>query len=265
MMLEARGLTIRYPGMPRPAVEDVSLQIPTGVLVAMGGPNGSGKTTVLRALLGVVRPTEGAVLCQGRPIGDWRRNELARQIGVVSQREENWAPLTAFEVVQMGRYPHLGPMSPLRSVDREAIERALCRADVIDLQSRIVDTLSGGEWQRVRIARALAQEPAALVLDEPASALDVRHEMEVMELVRTLVDDGIACLLISHHLNLSARYADRIVLLHHGRLVAAGTPEEVMTEAIVSQVFDWPVAIGPGPDGRPRMTPLRPGPGAAAG
>ncbi len=265
MTLEARGLTIRYPGMPRAAVEDVSLQIPSGRLVAMGGPNGSGKTTVLRALLGVVRPTVGVVLCEGRPIGEWRRNELARQIGVVSQREEIWAPLTVLEVVQMGRYPHLGPMSPLRSVDREAIERALVRADVIDLQSRIVDTLSGGEWQRVRIARALAQEPAALVLDEPASALDVRHEMEVMELVRTLVDDGIACLLISHHLNLSARFADRLILLRQGRQVAAGTPAEVMTEAVVSQVFDWPVAIEPGPDGRPRMTPLRPGPGPAAG
>ena len=259
MTLLARDLTVRYPGLDRPAVDGVSLEVLPGELLAMGGPNGSGKTTILRALLGVIQPAAGQVLLEGRPIREWKRNDVARRVGVVAQREESWLPLTVLEVVQMGRYPHLGPLSPLRLEDRTAVERALQRADVTELITRTVDTLSGGEWQRVRIARALAQEPLVLVLDEPSSALDVRHEMEVMELVRALVDDGIACLMISHQLNLSARYADRMVLMDQGRLAAAGSPGEVMTVPVLSRVFKWPVAINPGPDGAPWMTPLRPG------
>lgn len=265
MTLRAQDLTVRYPGLERPAVDGVSLEVRPGELLAMGGPNGSGKTTVLRALVGVIQPAAGEVLLEGRPIRAWERNEVARRVGVVAQREESWLPLTVLEVVQMGRYPRLGPLSPLQAEDHAAVEKALQRTDVADLTLRTVDTLSGGEWQRVRIARALAQQPIALVLDEPSSALDVRHEMEVMELVRALVDDGMACLLISHQLNLSARYADRMVLMDRGRLAAAGAPREVMTEPVLSQVFNWPVAISDGPEGAPRMTPLRPGKGPPAG
>jgi iron complex transport system ATP-binding protein len=261
MTLVAQDLTVRFPGLDRPAVNGVSLEVRPGELLAMGGPNGSGKTTMLRALLGVIQPARGEVLLEGRPIREWDRKEVARRIGVVAQREESWLPLTVLEVVQMGRYPHLGPLSPLQRVDHLAVERALERTDLTEFIGRTVDTLSGGEWQRVRIARALAQEPMTLVLDEPSSALDVRHEMEVMELIRALVDDGIACLMISHHLNLSARYADRMVLMHKGGLAAMGSPGDVMTEPVLSQVFNWPVAISTGPEGAPRMTPLRPGQG----
>jgi iron complex transport system ATP-binding protein len=122
-----------------------------------------------------------------------------------------------------------------------------------------VDSLSGGEWQRVRLARALAQQPRALILDEPTASLDVRHEMELFELFRTLVDDGLAGLVITHHLNLAARFADRIVLLSEGQLVAEGTPEEVLTREIVGRVFEWPVAVTPWCDGAPQIVPLRPG------
>ena len=124
---------------------------------------------------------------------------------------------------------------------------------------RSIDSLSGGEWQRVRLARALAQEPTALVLDEPTAALDVRHEMETLELIRKLVDGGLAGLVITHHLNLAARFADRILLLSEGRLVAEGTPVEVLREDTLSRVFEWPVAVTAWCDGSPQVVPLRPG------
>jgi iron complex transport system ATP-binding protein len=132
------------------------------------------------------------------------------------------------------------------------------QADVLDLGSRRTDSLSGGEWQRVRIARALAQEPRLLMLDEPTAALDVRHEMEVLELVRRLADQGLAALLVTHHLNLAARYADRMLLLDRGRLAGVGRPGEVMTPARLQEVFEWPVAVTAW-DGLPQVVPLRPG------
>lgn len=261
MRIETRDLTVRYPGLGHPALEGVSLGVGDGSLVVLGGPNGSGKTTVLRAVLGLLAPATGEVRIDGRPVSEWPRSELARRIGVVAQREESWLPVSVEEVVRMGRYPHLGPFAPLGRADREIVEQALERADVADLRHRPVETLSGGEWQRVRIARALAQTPQALVLDEPGTALDLRHEMEAMELVRSLVEDGMACLLITHHLNIAARYADQVVLLHRGRVAAQGPPGEVLTRELVGRVFDWPVAIAPWADGTPQIIPLRPGEG----
>jgi iron complex transport system ATP-binding protein len=126
------------------------------------------------------------------------------------------------------------------------------------LAGRPVDTLSGGEWQRVRLARALAQEPRVLLLDEPTASLDVRHEMELLELVRRLVDGGMAVLVVTHELNLAARFADRIVLLDEGRVAAQGTPADVLTRATLSQVFGWPVAVTTWCDGSPQVVPLRP-------
>jgi iron complex transport system ATP-binding protein len=124
---------------------------------------------------------------------------------------------------------------------------------------RSIDSLSGGEWQRVRLARALAQEPTALVLDEPTAALDVRHEMETLELIRSLVDGGLGGLVITHHLNLAARFADRVLLLSGGRLIAEGTPADVLREETLSRIFEWPVAVTTWCDGSPQVVPLRPG------
>jgi iron complex transport system ATP-binding protein len=237
----------------------VSCTVDAGELLAVVGPNGSGKTTLLRGLLGLVEATSGQALIQDRSIDQWRRTELAHVIGVVTQREENVFPLRVAEVVMLGRYAKLGPLAPPRSEDLAAVQRAMARCDVADLSTRYVDTLSGGEWQRVRVARALAQEPAALVLDEPTSALDVRHEMEVLELVRMLVEGGLAGILVTHHLNLAARYADRILLLDQGCVVAEGTPGAVLSAETIEAVFGWPIAITLWVDGSPQVTPLRPG------
>jgi iron complex transport system ATP-binding protein len=139
-----------------------------------------------------------------------------------------------------------------------AVQTALERCDIATLSERPVDSLSGGEWKRVRVARALAQEPRALVLDEPTASLDVRHEMELFELVAHLVRAGLAGLVITHHLNLAARFADRILLLERGVVVALGTPAEVMKPETLSRVFEWPVSVATWRDGSPQVVPLRP-------
>jgi iron complex transport system ATP-binding protein len=161
--------------------------------------------------------------------------------------------------VMLGRYPHLGPLAPEGPTDREAVLKALRRCDVESLAQRKVDTLSGGEWQRVRVARALAQNPRILVLDEPTASLDVRHEMELFELIRTLVSEGLAGLVVTHELNLAARFADRILLLSGGRVAAEGPPVEVFRAEILARVFQWPVAVTTLPEGAPQVIPLRAG------
>jgi iron complex transport system ATP-binding protein len=178
-------------------------------------------------------------------------------VGVVSQREDNLFPQRVRETVLLGRYPHLSLFGGVREADRAAVERALVACDVVELADRWLWTLSGGEYQRVRLARALAQQPKLLVLDEPTASLDLRHEMELFELVRALVDArGLAALMITHHVNLAARFADRVLLLAEGRAVARGAPADVLTRDTVERVFAWPVAIEPF-EGRPQMIPLR--------
>jgi iron complex transport system ATP-binding protein len=259
MILEADGLTVRYPGATRPALDGVSCRVRASELVAVAGPNGSGKTTLVRALSGLVRPEAGAVRVQSRALAGWGRSELARVLAVVPQREEIVFPLRVDEAVMLGRYARLGSLAAPGAADRAAVRSALERCDADTLAARSIDALSGGEWQRVRLARALAQEPAVLVLDEPTASLDVRHEMELLELIRRLVDQGLAGLVITHELNLAARYADRILLLSEGRVVAEGTPRDVLAEATLSRVFEWPVAVTTWCDGSPQVVPLRPG------
>lgn len=259
MILTATGVTVRYPESDRAALDGVSLSLNAGTLTAVVGPNGGGKTTLIRALLGLVPLDAGEVRVRGRPVRQWDRQALAREIGVVSQREETAFPLRAEEAVLFGRYAQLGPVRPVRDIDRVAVAAAMERCDVSALRTRFVETLSAGEWQRVRVARALAQEPRALVLDEPTSNLDIRHEMEVFELIRVLVDEGLGCLLVTHHLNLAARYADRMVLLDRGHVAAAGPPGVVLRTEVIQEVFHWRVAVTEWRPGVPQMIPLRPG------
>jgi iron complex transport system ATP-binding protein len=210
-------------------------------------------------MLGMLPLAGGAATILGRAAAAWDPAELARTVAAVSQREEPAFPITVQEAAAMGRYPHLGPWRAPRAADREAVERALTRADVTALRDRWVQTLSGGEWQRVRLARALAQEPRALVLDEPTASLDVRHEMELFELVSGLVrEQGLAALIVSHHLNAAARFADRLVLLAAGRVVADDTPERVLDPARLTAVFEWPIAVHRLPDGAVQLYPERP-------
>lgn len=270
-VFETRGLAYRYPRAPRSALVEVTLEVPGASFVAVLGPNGSGKSTLLRVLLGLRPPHEGQALYRGVPVTRWPRRALAREVGVVPQSEELPFPLTVGELVGMGRYPHLGPWRAPAAEDRNAVQRALGRCDAGELRDRPLGTLSGGERQRVRIARALAQEPRVLVLDEPTASLDIRHEMGIFLLLRRLQREGVTILLVTHNLNLAARFADRLVLLQAGRVAASGPPAAVLTRAIVEGVYGWPVAVarhaGPGPDaGAPQVVPLSSGePAGAAG
>jgi len=251
----------RYPDAARLAVDGVSLEAPAGACTALIGPNGSGKSTLLRLLLGTLAPEAGTISFADRAAGTWAREEMAREVGVVPQGEEAVFPVTVRELVAMGRYPHLGPWRRERDADRRAVEEAMRRCDVLAFAPRAMSTLSGGERQRARLARALAQEPAALALDEPTAALDVSHEMAIFELLRELARGGTTVLVVTHNLNLAARYADRLVLLHGGRVAAQGAPAQVLTRDTVERVYGWPVRIvphpGPGPDaGAPQVVPL---------
>lgn len=254
---EAVDLRLRYAGADRAALDGVSMRVPRGSFYAVLGPNGSGKSTLLRALMGVLRPHAGEARVEDRPAVSWGRRELARAVAAVPQSEAIAFPLAARELVAMGRYPHLGPLGAERDEDRDAVDGALARCDALHLADRAVQTLSGGELQRVRIARGLAQEPRILALDEPTASLDIRHEMAILELLRDSVDGGMTVLLITHHLELAGRFADRMLLLAEGRVAAEGTPAEVLKEDVLSEVYGWPVSVRQDPDtGSPRITPL---------
>jgi iron complex transport system ATP-binding protein len=250
--------TVKYPGIDSAALEGATFSVTAGECVALVGPNGAGKTSALRAVLGLVELVGGTARVLGRPSREWRRDELARRVGVVAQREEPAFPITVAEAVAMGRYAHLGPWRDLGARDRGVTARAMLRADVSHLEHRWVQTLSGGEWQRVRLARALAQEPDALVLDEPTASLDLKHEMELFELMSGLVRrDRLAALVVSHHLNLAARFADRLVLIASGRVIADAPPLEVLQPDRLESVFGWPVAVHHLADGTPQVYPER--------
>ncbi|MCU0648153.1 MAG: ABC transporter ATP-binding protein [Gemmatimonadaceae bacterium] len=263
MSWRTAGLTVRHGARGPDVLHDVALTVQRGALTALLGPNGAGKSTLLRAMVGVQRPRSGGVLFEERALDAWSRRDLAQAIGVVPQEEETAFPITVQDYVAMGRYPHLGAFGREGVADRAAIDEALVRADLTMFRTRLVQTLSGGERQRARVARALAQQPRAFALDEPTAALDVPHEMAIFELMRAEVDAGRTVVLVTHHLNLAARYADTVVLLRDGHVHAVGTPRDVLTASQVEAVFGWPVAIvphvGPGPDtGAPQVVPLAP-------
>ena len=236
-------LGFRYPGAPGSAVDGATLQVPAGICTAVLGPNGSGKSTLLRLLLGTLAPDRGNAWFGERQVADWPRAEMARAVGVVPQGEESIFPVTVRELVAMGRYPHLGAWRSEGEPDRRAIRDAMQRCDVAEFANRMLDTLSGGERQRVRIARALAQQGRTLALDEPTVALDIAHEMAIWELLGELGREGVTVLVVTHNVNLAARYADRLILLDRGHVAAAGTPSEVLTRATVERVYRWPVEI----------------------
>ncbi len=256
-LLQLSNVRYRYPGAERDALTDVSLSVAARQFHAVLGPNGSGKTTLVRIALGALTPFVGRADVDGRPASTWPRQELARLVGVVPQREDNLFPQRVRETVLLGRYPHLSLWGRERAEDHDAVDRALAACDAQHLAGRWLWTLSGGEYQRVRVARALAQEPKLLVLDEPGMSLDLKHEMGLFELVLGLVEtQGLGVLMITHDLNLAARFADSLLLLDAGRPVASGAPVDVLTQQTVETVFSWPVAMQT-VDGRPQMIPLR--------
>jgi len=256
-MIGFDAVVLAYAG-GEPAVRGVTFTAAPGRITAVVGPNGSGKSTLVRALLGRLTPRSGRVLLDGAPIDALERRAVATRMAVVPQREEPAFPMEVRDFIALGRHPHGGAFSGRTAEDRAAIARAVARASVAPFLDRRTDELSGGEWQRVRIARALAQGGRALVLDEPTTFLDIAHEMAVFELLDSLAREGQTVLLVSHQLNLVARFADRIVLLHHGSVAAAGTPADVMRGDVLEKVYEWPLVVSRDPAvGAPVLVPLR--------
>ena len=257
-MIEVNNISLRYPGATVNAISGVALSAPRGKLTAIVGPNGSGKSTIVRALLGRLRPLEGNVTIDGVASDVMPRREVAQRVAIIPQREEPVFPLSVRDYVSMGRHPFQSPWRGFSRADAGLVAGAMDRAGVTEFAERSTDELSGGEWQRTRIGRALAQQGDALVLDEPTTFLDVAHEMSVFELVRSLASDGRAVLIVSHQINLVARFADTMVLLHNGRVAARGTPDEVMRGELLEPVYEWPLVITRDPAvGAPALLPLR--------
>ena len=257
-MIGFSEVVVRYPTMRTNAVNGVSFDAPRGSLTALAGPNGSGKSSIVRALIRRADVSAGSITLDGRDVKAHSLSELAVNVAVVPQREEATFPVQVREYIGLGRYPHLGLWKSPSATDTLAVEEALAQADVEALADRDTDALSGGEWQRVRIARALAQKAPALVLDEPTTFLDVAHEMAIFELLHSLARSGLSVLLVSHQLNLVARFADHIILLDQGRVATSGTPSEVMRANILEAIYGWPVVISRDPAvGAPALVPLR--------
>lgn len=242
--LSLRGVTAGY-GEDEVTLRGVDLALAAGELVCVLGPNGAGKTTLLRVASGLLAPTSGEVHLLGGPLAALARPDVARGLAVVEQMQEHAMGFTVREVVAMGRAPHQGAWMRATARDEAVVEDALRRCDLEKLASRPAHALSGGEQKRVAIARALAQEPKVLLLDEPGAFLDVRHQMDLYELLLAEVKErALACLVVMHDLNVAAQFADRVVLVKGGRVVAAGRIEEVMTWKTLKETFDADLYCG---------------------
>jgi iron complex transport system ATP-binding protein len=227
------------------ALADVSLRVEPGEVAAVLGPNGAGKSTLLRVAAGLLAPTEGRARLEGVEVRTLSAGDLARRVALVPQSEPVAAGFRVREVVAMGRAPHQGGWMREAGADRAAIDDAMARCDLEALAERPVEALSGGEQKRVAVARALAQRPRVLLLDEPGAFLDVRHRLELYELLAEATKrDGIACLVSMHHLDEAARHASRVVLLRAGRVLAAGPVDEVLTARLLREAFDAEIDVG---------------------
>lgn len=236
-------------------LRDVTLALAPGEIVGLAGPNGSGKTTLFRVASRVLRPDRGEVRIAGRPSAELSRRELARQLAVVPQDVAVAFPFRAAEVVLMGRSPHLSGLGFESPHDLELAQRAMVELGIEHLAERSMLELSGGERQLVLVARAFAQDPQVLLLDEPTSHLDLRHRTAVLERVRHFVSGGRSALVVSHDLTLSARTVDRMALLEGGSVHAVGPPVDVLTVANLRSVFGVEAEILLGPDGAPLVIP----------
>ena len=241
--IELRGVSVQLGG--RTVVDRIDAAVADGEWLALIGPNGAGKTTLLRAICGLV-PFAGSISLGGRSIAQLRRVELARLIAVVPQEPSTPPWMTAGEYVLLGRTPHLGPLAKEGRRDREAAARALARLDLLGYEERRLGTLSGGEKQRVVVARALAQEARIVLLDEPTAALDIGHQQQAFDLLDLLrAESGLTLVAAMHDLTLAAQYADRMVLLDAGRVAADGVPHDVLTEALIGSHFGASIDVVP--------------------
>ncbi len=246
-----------------PVLSGLSFSVERGGFLGVIGPNGAGKTTLIRLLGRALGPDSGTVFLEGRPLAQYDRGELARKVAVVPQESTVAFPFTVMEIVLMGRAPYLGRFSFESAQDIEKAGRAMTLTDTLRFSRRRLGELSGGEKQRVIVARALAQEPKLLLLDEPTTFLDLKHQLEIYSLLKKLIrEDGLTVIASSHDLNLAGMFCDRLLLLERGSRAIEGRPEEVLTREILSSVYDVPVDVSVHPrTGRPLVMPEPGAPG----
>lgn len=254
--LAAAGISCSYGD--HTVLQDFDLVAEPGTLTALLGPNGAGKSTALRALSRLLHPRQGSVTLDGRDIWRLPQRAFVREVAFVPQTEAAAWPMTVEQVVLLGRAPHRGWLLPYTPEDREALRDALRQVELEDLQGRLLDSLSGGERRRALIARALAQDARVLLLDEPGAHLDLRHQIELFEILQRLTRErGGAVVLSLHDLNLASLYADRSILLSEGRILAQGPTREVLTPGLIRQAFGIAVETIPHPrSGAPMVLPL---------
>jgi iron complex transport system ATP-binding protein len=255
--LSGEELVLQYPAMDEPVVDGETIVAEPGAVTALVGPNGSGKSTLLKGLAKQLTPESGSVLVDGRDVYEMDTKELARRLGLLSQESTSPDSITVEDLVYHGRYPHRGFFETVTEEDQRAVNRAIKLAGCGHLREREVGSLSGGQKQLAWIAMVLAQDTDVLLLDEPTTFLDLHHQLEVMEIVETLRDDSdITVVVVLHDIEQAARLADRMVALKDGAIQARGTPEEVVTEELLAEVFRIEAEVEVTPRG-PRVEPLR--------
>ena len=243
-------------------LDAVTLAVSAGEVLAVIGPNGSGKSTLLRLGAGVLRPASGRVTLAGRDLAGLPRREIARSLGYLPQQVTSGFDYRVEEVVAMGRYPHLSGAGFLSAADVAVVDRCLAETEIADYRARRLSRLSGGERQRAFLASVLAQEPRALLLDEPTSSLDLHHQVRFLVLVRRLSAQGMAVVVVTHDVNLASLYCDRVALLRRGRLVEEGPPSGVLRADVLEATYGDEIVLSQHPaTGRPIVLPA----GEAAG
>ncbi|MBO2521335.1 MAG: hypothetical protein CW345_05985 [Firmicutes bacterium] len=252
-LLRLEAVTLSYRG--ESVLRDIDFSIPAGAMLGLIGPNGAGKSSLIKVAAGLVRPTKGQVTYQGRPLHSLDERERGREIAVMSQNPEMGFGFRVYDVVAMGRYPHRRRFQPLGAADHGVIREVMEITGVWELRERLLPTLSGGERQRVFLARALAQSPKLLFLDEPTANLDIRYQLEILQIIRRLNRErGITVVLAIHDLTLALRACDDVAVLTRGRLAAAGPAACVLTEELVRDVFGVDARVGRDPEtGTPRV------------
>jgi iron complex transport system ATP-binding protein len=253
-MLEAKNISVSYGD--REVIRDVSLSVANGETLALLGPNGAGKTTLLRSLNGTVIPVSGDIMVGDRSVGEMSRREIARSIAIVAQENETKFPITVLEFILIGRFAR-GPAFGWETADDiRAAREALDQCDLTEFAGRLMNELSGGERQRVVLARALASETGVLLLDEPTANLDLAHQALMFRLVRQRCRERHAsAVVITHDLNLASEFADRVVLLKGGRVIASGEPSDVLTSDNLAEVYGVQVLLDNNPaSGKVRVT-----------
>ncbi|WP_153812290.1 ABC transporter ATP-binding protein [Streptomyces sp. SUK 48] len=243
--LTAREITLRYGD--RVVATRLSLDIPDGAFTAVVGPNACGKSTLLRAFVRLLRPAEGHVELDGREVGSYPSKELARQVGFLPQDPLAPDDVKVRQLVARGRFPHQSLLSLWSASDERAVTEAMAAAGVLELAGRPVQELSGGQRQRVWIAMALAQQTPYLLLDEPTSFLDITHQYQLLRLLAQLRDQGRTVIAVLHDINQACRFADHLVAMRDGRVVAEGRPADIVDAALIKDVFDLPSVIVPDP------------------